>query len=152
MTAPRKKKTGGKKAEPSTRILGGRFQFTPDPVLDQTPVAMPAGCGRPRSLQEMLATMVRDYVEMEKEEAGFESWDEANDFEPDPDEDDLLDMSPYTFSDLQGRDEPPEDGPYFTEEVNPSAEEPEPQNGDPTNPNSEEPVGLEPQNHLPKEA
>ena len=123
-------------------VLHERFHIPPDPPLNQDPVAIPSGYGKPKSLQEMLATMVRDYVQMEREE-GFENWDEANDFEPEEDED-LLDVSPYTFSDLQADDyEPPSDAPETP--IPASLEE----TGDPPNPDAVEPSGLEPQNDLP---
>lgn len=124
-------------------LLHERFHIPPDPPLNQDPVAMPCGYGTPKTLQEMLATMVREYVQMEKEE-GFETWDEANDFEPEEDED-LLDVSPYTFSDLQEDEyETPSDAPETPISPSPEVE------GDQPNPNAQEPSGLEPQNDLPE--
>lgn len=68
--------------------------------LDTTPVEMPLGAMRPRSLQEIIATMVHSAVSAEKGE-DFESYEEADDFEPEDEDMMLLDMSPYTITDAQ---------------------------------------------------
>ncbi len=65
--------------------------------LDTTPMEIPAGYRLPRPLTEVIAGMVRTAVEAEKG-VEFESPDEADDFEMDDDE--LLDLSPYEFTDL----------------------------------------------------
>ena len=141
MTTSRTKKTKreGRKADAKT-FPHPRFNIPKDPPLNTDPVAIPAGYGKPRSLQEMMAAMIRDYVEMEKDGEEYESWDEANDFEPD-EEEGLLEMSPYTFTDL------PEDDPETPSEA------PQEDNSSPPNPDAVEmkasqeatEAGLEPQ-------
>jgi len=82
----------------------GRYASGEGPEqLDPTPKEMPAGCFRPKSLQEMMAEMLREHIEASKyEEEGFETYEEANDFEEeDPD---ILEMSPYTL--LEAPEEP----------------------------------------------
>lgn len=142
MATPRKKKAAREEgaAFDAKNFPHPRFDVPKDPPLSREPVAMPAGYGRPKSLQEMLATMVRDYVEMEREGDEFEDWDEANDFEPDPEEDSLLEFSPYTFSDLQEDDSlPPPTA--EVEQTEKKASEPKT--------DAQEADGLEPQNDLP---
>jgi hypothetical protein len=143
MATTRKKKA---KAKPPTRaVLHSRFVHPTPEELDLTPVAMPAGYGQPKTLREMLATMVREYVEMEREGDQFESWDEANDFEPDVEEDYLLDMSPYTFTDLQDEPETASEAP---QETNSSPDKVEPEEMKASQEATE--AGLEPQNDLPE--
>lgn len=54
--------------------------------LDPTPVAVPVGFGRPESLQETIRRLVRTEVSRGASQAGFESFEEANDFDVDDDE------------------------------------------------------------------
>jgi hypothetical protein len=63
--------------------------------LDKTPVEMPLGARHPTPLNEIIARMVRQAV-AEEEGKEPESYEEANDFEPD--ETDLPDFSPYTLT------------------------------------------------------
>lgn len=72
----------------------------PDPEVNSgIPKEMPIGACRPRSLQEIIATMVFNEVQArEKPEA--ESWDEANDFDLPDDLDSQLDFSPYELKEL----------------------------------------------------
>ena len=66
--------------------------------LDRTPVAIPLGAGEPASMEDMIARMVRQAMQIEKAEE-FETIEEAGDFEEeDPD---TLDMSKYEFSEIQ---------------------------------------------------
>lgn len=75
-----------------------RMKGAPEPLLDTTPMELPIGFRRPPSLQEYIARMVRDAVELEKGEE-FESWEESDDFEEeDPD---TLDFSKYELQELQ---------------------------------------------------
>lgn len=75
------------------RMSGG-----PEPEMDCTPIELPIGARRPTSLQDYIATMVRNAVEAEKGEV-FESWEESDDFEEeDPD---TLDFSRYELAELQ---------------------------------------------------
>lgn len=66
--------------------------------MDTTPIAMPAGYAVPTPLQDIIARMVRNAVEQEREEE-FETLEESDDF--DIDDDELLDLSPYELADLQ---------------------------------------------------
>jgi len=74
--------------------------------LDPTPVAMPAGVGRPESLTETIRRMVRNEMSLHASAQGAESFAEANDFDMD-DDDDL--SSPYEVHEM-------------AEEVGPNAE------------------------------
>lgn len=83
--------------------------------LDKMPIALPAGAMRPSSLTDLIARMVHEQVQMATEDE-FESVDEANDFEEDPDPD-TLDLSPYELhlvkdeGDVPPPDESPVDPP-----------------------------------------
>lgn len=62
--------------------------------LDMTPIAMPARCEVPESLESMVARML--YAERQAQsQEGYESPEEADDFDDSEFLDDLLDMSPY---------------------------------------------------------
>lgn len=65
--------------------------------LDTTPVEIPLGAGRPKSLTDVIAQMVRQQIQ-ETQEEEFESISESDDFEEeDPD---TLDLTPYTLQDI----------------------------------------------------
>lgn len=99
-------------------------------MLDTTPVEMPLGFGRPTPLQDMIANMVRQAVELEKGEE-FESPEESDDFEEeDPD---LLNISRYTLQELD------DETPMTFYERNPAtAEDNNNQTGDPPDQNAVE--------------
>ena len=103
--------------------------------LDTTPVELPAGYREPQSLNEMLAAMVQQAIQKEEKQE-FESYEEANDFEPD-EEEGLLDMSPYQFDDLE------EESPIDVEEHQLPAPDPvqesDVETGDQPDPNAPEP-------------
>lgn len=65
--------------------------------MDTTPIAMPMGAMHPTPLADLIARMVKQAVEQEKQEE-FETMEESDDFEMD--DDDLLDLSPYEFNEL----------------------------------------------------
>lgn len=94
----------------------------PDPEkLDPTPVAMPIGYKRPSPLADLIANMVRDEIERERGEE-YESIEEAEDFEPEDEA--VLDLSPYTLNDLEEeRPIPPE---VFSPPEEPVTEDPDP--------------------------
>lgn len=71
-------------------------------VLDKTPVEMPLGYEKPESLESMIARMIRHTSTMAQKQ-GFESEEEANDFD---DDDDNEMKSEYQFTDMQ------EENPY----------------------------------------
>jgi len=55
--------------------------------FDDTPVEWPLGVRAPESLEQKIARMVRTSVSMHAQGQGFESFDEADDFEVDDDGD-----------------------------------------------------------------
>lgn len=77
-------------------------------VLDPTPVAVPAGMGRPESLQETIRRLVRNEVSQVAQKYEMETFEEASDFDVD-DEDDYL--SPYELTEMQ------EEQPYVDTET-----------------------------------
>ena len=134
---------------PELKINARFARRYPPEELDQEPVAMPAGYGRPKTLQEMLGTMIRAAVADQAAGEELESWDEANDFEPDIEEDFLLDMSPYTLNELQ--EEQLASAEPSPEAADKAIAEDLSQTGDEPNPDAQEPAeGLEPQKHLPE--
>lgn len=90
--------------------------------MDTTPVEMPMGYITPTPLHDLIASMVRQAVEEEKDDE-FETIEEADDF--DMPDDELLDMSPYEFDDLV-EEEPleapqtPSEAPQETNSTEPS--------------------------------
>lgn len=72
----------------------------PEPEdLDPTPMEMPLGSCKPTPLNELIARAVHAQLQAEKN-AEQETWDEANDFEPDEPED-TLDFSPYELTEVE---------------------------------------------------
>lgn len=138
MANEKKARQGAAKRSPSWARLS--HPVTDD--LDRTPVAMPAGFTRPTPLHEIIAKLVREAVEAEKGE-DFETMEEADDFEEDPEHAELLDMSNYTFENIQddydgaSLEEPPE---TMGESPEKPSEAPQETNGDSPNPDDSEPV------------
>lgn len=66
-------------------------------VLDPTPVAIPAGMGKPESLVDTIRRLVRNEISHEAQSQGIESFEEANDF--DVEDEDWT--SPYELSPMQ---------------------------------------------------
>lgn len=74
---------------------------TPVDKMDQTPLELPVDAHLPESIESMVARMVHQHVaDREQAAAPKETWDEANDFEPDEDEG-LPDFSAYTLTDVE---------------------------------------------------
>lgn len=71
----------------------------PDPeILDTTPIEMPLGARQPTPIHVLIARMVRQAVEVEKN-TEMETFEEANDF---AEEDEAtLDLTPYTLTDME---------------------------------------------------
>lgn len=69
-------------------------------IPDPTPVAMPIGYERPESMESMIARMVRIHISKQAQEDGFESFEEAEDFYAE-DDDEELPQSQYQFNDMQ---------------------------------------------------
>lgn len=62
-------------------------------ILDPTPMAIPIGFKRPETLAEQIKRMVRsERLAQEAEAQGYETWEEADDFDVD---DDFDPSSPY---------------------------------------------------------
>lgn len=55
-------------------------------VPDPTPVELPIGFRRPETLQEMMARMIQGELARREFEQGYETFEEANDFEVDDDD------------------------------------------------------------------
>lgn len=109
-----------------------RMKGAPDRKLDTTPIEMPLGAIRPTPLQDLIARMVHQAIEIEKGEE-VETWEESDDFEEeDPD---TLDISQYELQDLQNEASIAD---YGVEE-DPVIEPPLEDTGDRPDPNDEEP-------------
>lgn len=98
--------------------------------LDTTPIEMPLSAMRPTPIQDIIARMVQNAIQIEKGDE-YETQEEANDFEEE--DTDLLDLSPYTLKAIE--DEPiqapePKEEPADLKEIT---------IGDPPDPNAEEP-------------
>jgi len=61
-------------------------------VPDPRPVAIPAGFQRPEPLADLIRRLVRTQISQQASAEGQETWEEADDFEVDEDDDPL---SPY---------------------------------------------------------
>jgi len=67
-------------------------------ILDPTPVAIPAGFGRPESLHETIRRLVASEISTRAADRGEESFDEANDFDVG---DDDLPLTQYELTEMQ---------------------------------------------------
>lgn len=63
-----------------------KFNERGEELPDPTPVEVPAGFKAPESIQSMIARLVRTHVSDAAQRQGFESVDEANDFDVDDEE------------------------------------------------------------------
>lgn len=68
--------------------------------LDPTPMEMPLGHCRPTPIHELIARAVHQEMSQKNDE-GYETFEEANDFEMDDVDDVLMDMTPYELNDMQ---------------------------------------------------
>lgn len=66
-------------------------------IPDPTPVELPVGYEHPESLEAMIARMIR-YESLRAEEAGLESFEEADDFDV---SDDVVLVSEHQMTDMQ---------------------------------------------------
>lgn len=73
--------------------MSGRYE---EP--DQRPVEWPSGVGRPKTIQELIQDAIRTEFARSAQAEGFESFEEADDFEVDEGEDEFA--SPYEIVDL----------------------------------------------------
>lgn len=98
-------------AEPSPNSMVVRMGKPSDvEECDPTPMEIPLGAKRPIPLNEMIARFIRDEVQRESAEE-FETLEEADDFEPE--DEDLLDLSPYEMTAMQAEypiEEVPQEG------------------------------------------
>lgn len=69
--------------------------------LDPTPLELPAGCARPRTLEETIARYMHIHLMNEREGSDPESWEDADDFEEDEDPDVLIFHSKYELKELE---------------------------------------------------
>lgn len=76
-------------------------------IPDPTPVAMPAGMSKPESMQDMIRRFVRLEASRMAENSGYESFEEADDFEPDDIELDDI-QTPYMTPVDMSREDGPE--------------------------------------------
>lgn len=73
-------------------------------IPDPTPVVIPGDFERPPTIQEMLRMyLANEQVQQEIREEGFETFEEADDFEPD--EEDLLPLSGFEVVEYDMEDE-----------------------------------------------
>lgn len=90
-----KKRTPRKKASPRSEI---NSVVHPPEKLDTTPIAIPEGAIRPPSIHDEIRRFMR-HEQNRIQDAGFETEEEANDFEPeDPD---ILDLTRYELEPLE---------------------------------------------------
>ena len=87
-------KSGRRQPDNQTSHHGGPYE--PD-SMDTTPLEMPAGTYTPESLTSKIARLVHAELQAEKDQE-METWDEANDFEPEDEE--LLNLTRYTVHEL----------------------------------------------------
>lgn len=59
-------------------------------VLDKTPVELPIGYKHPMSLPERMKIMIKEELSRAAEQSGYETWEEANDFNIPGESDDVL--------------------------------------------------------------
>lgn len=64
-------------------LIPGRQDGLGHEIPDPRPMQVPAGMKRPETLQEQVARLVRGAISREAEEAGFETFDESEDFDVD---------------------------------------------------------------------
>lgn len=74
-------------------LVNGRLNELGQEVPDPTPVEMPAGFKHPESLESQIRRLVRGAMSDASEQAGFESFDDADDFEIE--DDDIDPATPY---------------------------------------------------------
>lgn len=67
--------------------------------LDPNPIEVPVGFKRPETLAEQVQRLVRTSVSLQAEQEGYESFEEANDFDIDGENDPFADTPYETFFD-----------------------------------------------------
>lgn len=77
------------------------IEFTPEghEILSQKPIEIPLGFERPLTLQEEIRIMIQSEASRAAEAAGFETFEESDDFEVDDEDDDQL-SSPYEILEM----------------------------------------------------
>lgn len=111
----------------------------PPQEMDETPVEIPIGLSRPTPLQDIIAKMVRQAVEAERGEE-FETPEESDDFEPE--DENLMDFSPYELQDTAEEfilDDPSSDPTPIQETHSAASQAPQEQTGDTPDQNVSEP-------------
>ncbi len=77
-------------------------------IPDPTPRALPTGFKRPETLAEQIQRMVRTHVSVAAEQAGVETFSDADDFDTDDDDDDPSTPYEMEFDPVLGREVSPE--------------------------------------------
>lgn len=78
-------------------------------IGDPKPVAIPSGFTRPETLAEQVQRLVRTTVSQAAEDHGYESWEEANDFDIEDDPIDAATPFETYFDPVLGRELTPEE-------------------------------------------
>lgn len=90
-------------------------------ILDNTPIEIPLGWRKPESLTEQMRRLIRTEMSIRAQDQGFETFEEADDF--DVDEDDPLPQSEWEMTyEPEGND--PELGASGSNDPGPTAGEP----------------------------
>lgn len=66
---------------------------------DQTPIELPAGYRKPESLQDQIKRLIRVHMSIAADASGRETFEEANDFGPEEEFDDMP-LTQYELADL----------------------------------------------------
>lgn len=78
------------------KVRDPRYEY-PDP----TPVEMPLGHQTPPTLAEQIKSMIRYEMSEAMDDDGYETWEEADDFDVDEDHGDLDLTSQYDLTDME---------------------------------------------------
>lgn len=92
---PKEPRISGNETKPERRVKAAHLKFDPEgrELMDPTPIAPPIGYKKSPSIAEQIRNMVRsERLRQEAESQGYESFEEADDFEVG---DDFDPKSPY---------------------------------------------------------
>lgn len=77
-------------------------------VLDSTPLALPLGFKKPESLDDQIRRLVRTHISAQAQEQGFETWEDADDFDIPDDQADPATPFEMDFDPILGREISPD--------------------------------------------
>lgn len=77
-------------------------------LLDSKPLALPVGFKKPESLDEQIRRLVRTHISSQAEEQGFETFEDADDFEIEDDPADPTTPFEMEFDPILGREVSPD--------------------------------------------